>query len=83
MTLLYHFFDVCNSTVMHNNKPWFAIAPVEPRWMVSDVFSHHINHPFRVRVGEIVYFRDDCSLSLPFVTRDRILFPTYCRGDCA
>ena len=69
---------VCNGTVYHHNKPWVSFAAAEHyRPVVDDVFELGYKSPFEVRIGETVFLRDDGSLSLPFVRRNRILFPAY------
>lgn len=80
---------LCNAMIYYASAPWFAFGPETPepdlRPIVTRVFPRHnatnASRPFRVRIGETVYLRDDGSVSLPFVKRNRILFPDTCPAD--
>ena len=71
-------FVLCNNTLYHNNKSWFSFMDTSYRPIVDNVYDLGYTSPFRVRIGETVFLRDDGSLSLPWVKRNRILFPTFC-----
>ena len=68
-------FSVCNQTIYHNQKPWFSFVNTSYRLIVNDVYQLGYESPFKIRIGQTIFFRDDGSLSLPWVKRNRIIFP--------
>jgi len=68
---------LCNGTIYHNNKPWFSFISRDYRPVIQDIYELGYKPPFKVRIGETVFLRDDGSVSLPFVLRNRILFPLH------
>ena len=75
-------FRVCKNFTFYHNEPWFSFHNnIDDRPTVDKVYNlDNIlgkKPPFQVRIGETLFFRDDGSLSLPFVRKNRILFPFY------
>ena len=71
-------FRVCDKIVFHNNKPWFEFnTKMDYTHIIHDIYDLGYKPPFQVHIGETLFFRDDGSLTLSFVKKNRIMFPSY------
>ena len=70
-------FRICNMTLYHNNMSWFSFVKNDYRPTIDRLYDLEHKPPFKIHTGETLIFRDDCSLSLNFMSKNRIIFPYY------